>query len=168
MPCLWGSLWLACFYQPSKDCLLSTVTFMLSHLKFKSLFTKYAPGYQYQIAEPSRIEQKGLLEYFSVTIILEYRSKHDFDNGIQGKDNIDISQLARISQWGSYWAGDVPDVINMHTCPRFWFWLLTKSESTYAHWWHHQTIRALIDWLLPITRKISQEKSMSLWVLLTS
>ena len=68
-----------------------------------------------------------------------------------------FSWLAIISQ-GPYWAGDVPDIINLHTCPRFRFWLMIESEGTYVDWWcqrRHRHFTGLSDWLsLPIMRKI--------------
>ena len=39
-----------------------------------------------------------------------------------------LSWLVIISRWGPYWAGDVPDVINLHPYPRFWFWPMTKRH----------------------------------------
>ena len=65
-----------------------------------------------------------------------------------------FSWLAIISWWRLYWTGDVPDVINLHTCPRFWSSIKTERKGTYADWWHqghHRPIRArmaLINWLL--------------------
>ena len=68
-----------------------------------------------------------------------------------------FSWLAVISRWGPFWAGDVPDVITLHTCPRFQFWLMTTSEGTYIHWWRqrrHRPSTALVDQLLPTMRKV--------------
>ena len=44
-------------------------------------------------------------------------------------------ELATISRWGLYWAGIVPDVINLLTCPCFWLWLRTESEGKSVDWW---------------------------------
>ena len=62
-----------------------------------------------------------------------------------------------ISQRGPYWGGNVPDVINLHTCPHFRFWLRTESEGKSVDWWCHGRYcpsTALIDWSLPIIRKV--------------
>ena len=61
-----------------------------------------------------------------------------------------FSWLAIISRRGPYWADDVSDVINLHTWPLFRFWLMTESEGT----WCHRPSSALINWLLPIMRKV--------------
>ena len=66
--------------------------------------------------------------------------------------------LAIISWWGPYGASDVPDVIKLHTYPRFRFWLMTKSGGTYVDIWcqgRHWPSTALINWLLPIAMKKS-------------
>ena len=43
--------------------------------------------------------------------------------------NIVYTFLMPISRWRPYWAGNVPDVINIQICPRFRFWLRTESAS---------------------------------------
>ena len=62
-----------------------------------------------------------------------------------------------MGRWVPYWAGKVPDVINIQTCPCFWSSIKIESEGTYVDWWHqgrYQPSKALVNWSLPIMRKV--------------
>ena len=60
-----------------------------------------------------------------------------------------FSWLAIISRWGPYLAGDVPDVINLHSMP-----LISVINETESDGMYHQLSTALINSLLSIARKI--------------
>ena len=57
----------------------------------------------------------------------------------------------------SYWAGNVPDDMNLQTCSRFWSSIKTESEGKSVDWWGQERWRpgtVLIDWSLPILGKV--------------